>query len=146
MKKLVFSFLILTLAMNLVAQPKRAKERISTLKKVKLLEVLDLDESTSEKVLLKYNAWENKIEDQMKKIDEVEEDLVKAIKKGNKEDIKNILSKFEKERDKIVQIAMERDKDMKSILTDEQYAKYLIFEKRFRRELGEQLMKRRGRD
>jgi hypothetical protein len=35
---------------------------------------------------------------------------------------------------------------MKSILTDEQYAKYLIFEKRFRRELGEQLMKRRGRD
>jgi len=146
MKKLVFSFLILTLAMNLVAQPKRAKERISTLKKVKLLEVLDLDESTSEKVLLKYNAWENKIEDQMKKIDEVEEDLVKAIKKGNKEDIKNISSKFEKERDKIVQIAMERDKDMKSILTDEQYAKYLIFEKRFRRELGEQLMKRRGRD
>ena len=146
MKKLVFSFLILTLAMNLVAQPKRAKERISTLKKVKLLEVLDLDESTSEKVLLKYNAWENKIEDQMKKIDEVEEELVKAIKKGNKEDIKNILSKFEKERDKIVQIAMERDKDMKSILTDEQYAKYLIFEKRFRRELGEQLMKRRGRD
>jgi len=146
MKKLVFSFLILTLAMNLVAQPKRAKERISTLKKVKLLEVLDLDESTSEKVLLKYNAWENKIEDQMKKIDEVEEELVKAIKKGNKEDIKNISSKFEKERDKIVQIAMERDKDMKSILTDEQYAKYLIFEKRFRRELGEQLMKRRGRD
>lgn len=146
MKKLVFSFLILTLAMNLVAQPKRAKERISTLKKVKLLEVLDLDESTSEKVLLKYNAWENKIEDQMEKIDEVEEELVKAIKKGNKEDIKNISSKFEKERDKIVQIAMERDKDMKSILTDEQYAKYLIFEKRFRRELGEQLMKRRGRD
>jgi len=146
MKKLVFSFLILTLAMNLVAQPKRAKERISTLKKVKLLEVLDLDESTSEKVLLKYNAWENKIEDQMKKIDEVEEELVKAIKKGKKEDIKNISSKFEKERDKIVQIAMERDKDMKSILTDEQYAKYLIFEKRFRRELGEQLMKRRGRD
>lgn len=146
MKKLVFSLVILLFAVNMVAQPKRAKERISTLKKVKLLEVLDLDESTSEKVLLKYNAWENKIEDQMEKFDEVEEELVKAIKKGNKEEIKNISSKFEKERDKIVQIAMDRDKDMKSILTDEQYAKYLIFEKRFRRELGEQLMKRRGRD
>lgn len=146
MKKLAFSLAFILLFSSLYAQPRKAKERISMLKKVKLLEVLELDESTSEKVLIKYNAWENKIEEQMERFDEVEEELAKAIKKGNKEEIKSISNKFIKERDKIIEIAMERDKDMRTLLNDEQFAKYLIFEKRFRKELGEQLMKRRGKN
>ena len=41
----------------------KAKERIEQVKKVKLLEVLELDEKAADKFLAKYTAWENKIKD-----------------------------------------------------------------------------------
>lgn len=143
MKKLVFSLFFLAMSMSLYSQPHKAKERISMLKKIKLIEVLDLDEKESDKLIVKYSAWENKIEEQMKNFDDAEDDLRKAIKSDKLENIKKQSDNFIKARANILKIADDRDKDMKSILTEVQFAKYLIFEKKFRKELGEQIMKKR---
>lgn len=145
MKILMCSAIILFLSTTLLAQPKHAKERISMLKKVKLLEVLKLDESTSDKVLSKYSSWENKIEEQMSAFDKAEDQLASAVKSGKKDEIKSLTANFIKERDNIMSMATNRDNDMKTLLNDEQFAKYLIFEKRFRQELGKQIMKRRDK-
>lgn len=147
MKKLVFSLLILAMTMSLNSQPHKAKERISMLKKIKLIEILDLDEKESDKLIVKYSAWEDKIEEQMKNFDDAEDKLRKAIKSDKVDDIKKQSDNFIKARTNIIKIADERDNDMKSLLTEVQFAKYLIFEKKFRKELGEQIMKkRRDRD
>lgn len=145
MKNLMYSVVILLIATQIIAQPRKAKERISTIKKIKLLEILNLDEQSSDKFLAKYSNWENKIEEQMKKFDDAEEKLTASVKSGKSTDLQSLTSNFIKERDKILEIAKERDNDLKTHLTDEQFAKYLIFEKRFRRELGEKIMKRRGK-
>lgn len=147
MKKLVFSLLILAMSMSLNSQPHKAKERISMLKKIKLIEILDLDEKESDKLIVKYSAWEDKIEEQMKNFDDAEDKLRKAIKSDKVDDIKKQSDNFIKARTNIIKIVDERDNDMKSLLTEVQFAKYLIFEKKFRKELGEQIMKkRRDRD
>ena len=117
------------------------------LKKIKLIEILDLDEKESDKLIVKYSAWEDKIEEQMKNFDDAEDKLRKAIKSDKVDDIKKQSDNFIKARTNIIKIADERDNDMKSLLTEVQFAKYLIFEKKFRKELGEQIMKkRRDRD
>ena len=133
--------------MSLYSQPHKAKERISMLKKIKLIEILDMEEKESDKLIVKYSAWEDKIEEQMKNFDEAEENLRKAIKSDKLDEIKKQSDNFIKTRTNIMKIAEDRDKDMKTILSDIQFAKYLIFEKKFRKELGEQIMKkRRDRD
>lgn len=146
MKTLVYSILIILISSQLFAQPKKAKERISMIKKIKLLEVLDLDEKQSDLVISKYSAWEKKIESQLESFDKAEEDLVSAIKKGDKKVIIAETDKFIKQKDLLVSVALERDDDMKTILNETQYAKYLIFEKKFRKELGEQIMKHRRKN
>ena len=146
MKTLVYSVLILLISTQIFAQPRKAKERISMIKKVKLLEILDLNEEQSNKVISKYSAWEQKIENQLENFDSAEESLVSAIKKGDKSEIISQTDNFIKQKDLLVSVALERDKDMKTILNDVQYAKYLLFEKKFRKELGEQIMKHRRRN
>ena len=141
----MYSAIIFLVFTGLQAQPKHARERIATLKKVKLLEVLKLDESASDKVLSKYSSWENKIEEQMEQFDKAEEQLTNALKSGKKDEIKPLTANFIKERDDIIENAKSRDEDMKSLLSEEQFAKYLIFEKKFRQELGKQIMKRRDK-
>lgn len=141
MKKLMFSLIILLLATQVFAQPRKGKERINTVKKIKLLEVLELDEATSDKVLVKYTAWENKIDDMIEEFDKQEEVLSGAIKSGKKEEIVSQTINFQNIKTKFIKTVEDRDKDIKSMLTELQYAKYLIFEKRFRKELGQQIMK-----
>jgi len=143
MKILMFSIIIILFASQVYAQPHKAKERISMIKKIKLIEILDLDEKESDKLIVKYSAWEDKIENQLKSFDEAEEGLKKAIKNGNKDEIVKQSNNFIKVRTELINITDKRDTDMKSMLSEIQFAKYLIFEKKFRKELGEQIMKKR---
>jgi hypothetical protein len=149
MKRLVFSILILLISTQLIAQPRKGKERINTVKKIKLLEVLELDENTADKVLVRYTSWENKIDNLIKEFDQQEENLTIAIKSGKKDEIVKNTNNFESIKSKFSKTVQDRDYDMKTILNDVQYAKYLVFEKNFRKELGQQIMKHRngeGRD
>ncbi|MCX7736970.1 MAG: hypothetical protein N2319_09680 [Candidatus Kapabacteria bacterium] len=132
------------------AQPNpKAMEQLKQFKKIKLLEILDLDEATAEKFLVKYNANEKKVEEKKKQMDEAVQDLENSLKNAASKD------EISKKTEKVLQLTQEFQKvideslqSMKSILNEVQYAKYVIFEHRFRGEVQKAIierMKKRGR-
>jgi len=129
---------------DVIAQPKgKPKERIKQIKKMKLLEILKLSEEESDKFLVKYTAWENKLEDQKEIVDKTSEELFEALKDdASIEDIKKLSQKLLGEQEKFGNMQIEKMKAMKDILDDKNYAKYLVFEDRFFKELSEMMMKR----
>lgn len=152
LNKIIISLLAIVFLFSIDAksQPNpRAYEQLKQFKKIKMLEILDLDEGTAEKFLVKYTANEKKVEEKKKQLDDAVGDLENSIK--------NVASKDEisKKTDKVLQLTQEFQKlideslqAMKSILNEVQYAKYIIFEHRFRGEVQRAIiekMKKRGK-
>lgn len=145
--KLVVNFLTIIIILSSVSlsQPRKVMERISTMKKVKLLDVLDLDTKQEEKVLLLYNKYEKLIRENRETAKEIDEKLEDAIRDGDDEKLTQLIDEFLKNRDQAIKIIEQKDAEFKAILSLEKYATYLLFEKRFKEEIGKHLMKRRGR-
>ena len=131
-------------AIDTNAQPKgKPMERIKQIKKMKLLEILKLSEEESNKFLVKYTSWENKIEEQKDLVDKSSDDLFNALKnEAPLEDIKTLSQKLLAEQEKFFIMHIEKMKAMKEILDEKNYAKYLVFEDRFFKELTEMMMRR----
>lgn len=121
----------------------RAKERIAEFKKMKLLEILDLDEQTSNKFLSKYNQAEKVIGEKHEKLQEAILDLEYLLrKKAKKEDIQKQSQVVTDLQRDLMNTMFEQQKEIKTVLSEEQFAKYLIFENRFREEIQKFLIKR----
>lgn len=148
-KTLVFSFVICLLFLNnsLFAQPPRmAQERIMQMKKMKLLEILDLNEEQSDKFLVKYTIWEKKLKAQNNKIDKMSDDLFELLQNnGSKSKIMKLSDEIIKQRNVFSKMQIEKLKDFKSLLSKKNFAKLLVFENRFLKELGRMMMRFRGR-
>ena len=138
-------------ALTLSAQPygdmqgkgQKAREKMSQIKKVKLLEILDLDEAAADKFLAKYTAWEKKIEAQRDKIQIAFDELQIALKaKKDKSELTKKTNAVISLQDGMMQMMKDMRSDMKNVLDDVQYAKYILFEHNFRKEMGKMLMKR----
>lgn len=129
---------------NLNSQPAfRAKERIAEFKKMKLLEVLELDEKTSEKFLAKYTSNEKILREKQEKLDEAILDLEYLIrKKASKDEISKQTQKVQDLQRDLLNTMLEQQKDLKSILTEEQFARYIVFETRFRERLQQAIIER----
>lgn len=134
--------------------PPKAMEKIQTMKKVKLLEVLELPEADADKVLVKYSSYENKIIEATRRTDDITEKLNEAVKGDDYKNIEKLNDDFMKARKDLDNALDERMNGMKQILTKEQFAKYLVFERKFQEELRRAIMERvrdkkerkRGRD
>ena len=150
LKSFLKSGVIITIALTVLysiafAQPPnpRAKERVMQLKKIKLLEILDLDEKTSEKFLAKYTSWEKKIIEKRDHIDLAMEDLEKSIRRdAPKEELIAKSAKAMAEQKEMESILFQAQNDMKSMLNETQFAKLIVFEHRFRGELQKVIMER----
>ena len=146
MKILIFSFLslFLILSNDLDAQPgKRMKERIKTMKKLKMLEVLELTEEEELEFIVEYNKFENQLEEAMDNFNEAERSLFKALQSENEKEIKAKTEEFVSARTKIKEIDEAKMKFAKTKLNPKNYAKFLIFEKRFKQRLAKHLIKRK---
>ena len=124
-------------------QPRKALERIGQMKKSKLLEILDLSEESSNKFLSKYTAWEKKVLEQKKAIDEASADLESSLRKGDGKDV--LIQKSQKlieAQVKLQNLNTEKLKAMKEVLNDVEYAKFLVFEDRFPKELQRMILKK----
>lgn len=142
-KTLVFCFLVF-ISTSLISQPtNKLKERIRTLKKVKLIEILDLTEEKSEKLMIKYNSFQSKIDEQNNEIDKTIQELenVSAGKNAKVEIVKSKTNSLLKLQNDLLITLQERDKEIKAILTDIEFAKYLVFERKFANELRKSLMR-----
>jgi len=148
---LTFVFVSVVLSQDLrqegVAHRRRAPmKKIEELEKIKLLDVLNLDEATSAKLFTRRNQNRTKIWDIEDKINEDLQNIELEVKKGKDADV----SKFQKMNENYLNLSMEVEKErlnfvrsLSDILTPEQIGKYIVFERKFREEIRDLLMKER---
>jgi len=121
---------------------KGGHQKIENMKKMKLLEYLDLNEDQADKFLVKYSAGSKAIMDNMKKADDLSDKLKDAMKdnSGSKEAVAlaDELMKAQKSIDDAKAQLME---NMKSILPAEKFTKYIYFEANFQKEVMKRMMK-----
>ena len=122
------------ISLNAQSKAPRTKERMNAIKQTKLLEVLGLEENRVEKFLAKYNSFDAKIAENRKKQRKAMQELETAIsKKSNDISAKtNNLINLQEEFNKLT---VERLREMKSELSEIEYAKFVQFESKFVREL-----------
>ena len=121
-------------------------KKIDELEKIKLLDVLNLDEAASAKLFTRRNQNRTKIWDLEDKINNVLQNIESEIKKGKDKDV----NKIQKLNEDYCNLSMDVEKEklsfvrsLSDILTTEQIGKYIVFERRFREEIRDLLMKER---
>lgn len=147
---ILFSILLL-IGVDTLAQPgrmmgERPLDRIEQLRKVRLIEMLDLKEEQSVRFIARLNEFESARRQLMKERDEVLDKLERLV--WNRADGKE----FEKVFPEVLvvdrRIAEQKEKffdGLQDILTAEQRAKAVIFERRFEKELREAMREARQR-
>ncbi len=112
----------------------RWRERILEFKKVRLLEILKLDEQSSVKFLSRYTKFSNDIEqieiERGRIINEIEAMLKRGDKEGYNKSLQELIELGKKE----YELRLNFYNELKDILTEQQIAQVVVFEWRFRRE------------
>jgi hypothetical protein len=123
-------------------------KKIEELEKIKLLDVLNMDETTSVKFFSRKNQSRERIFNYEDKIMDILNNIESEVKNGKDKDV----NKIQKLNDNFINTSIEIEKERMSflrslndILTPEQIGKYIVFEKRFREEIREILIKERSK-
>ena len=121
-------------------------KKIEELEKIKLLDILNLDEATSAKLFTRRSQNRTKIWDLEDKINDNLKNIESEVKKGKDADV----NKIQKMNEIHMNLSMDVEKEKLSflrslpdILTQEQIGKYIVFERKFREEIRDLLMKER---
>jgi len=119
-------------------------ERIEQMEKIKLIEILELDEETSIKFFVRRNEFHKKQKGLMDEREKFLADIEESLKDDRSDDIyyKQSVAKL---MDLEVRIFHERQNFFNSLLnllTPQQIAKLTVFEFKFKRELTQSLLER----
>ncbi len=123
----------------------KAKERIQQLKKIRLIDILQLDEASAEKFFARYNQYQKPIDDARASLKEAVADLEKNVQSNSGKEYSRKSDLVIEKQNALANAISERLKVMKSILTEEQYAKFVVFENNFAGQLQKMLMERKKR-
>jgi transposase len=139
----IITVVFLAFGAILQAQPAhKAKERVDQMKKIKLLEILELDDATTDKFLAKYSTYEKKIDEKRRELDELSDEIKLELRKNSSDKLKELTKKFLQLQNEMFDLIQAKINDMKSILSEKEYAKFLIFENDFPKELQKILFKK----
>jgi hypothetical protein len=126
-------------------QPNRRApiRKIEELEKIKMLEALNLDESVATKLISRRNQDRARIWNIEDKIDTVLRKIEFEIMKGKEKDF----SKIQKFNESYMKLTMDVEKErlsflrsLSDILTPDQIGKYIVFERKFRKDIRDLLM------
>lgn len=125
----------------------RIRERINQLKKARLIETLNFDETTAEKFFVRYNQAQRNIDSAQQALKETLKQLQRAVRQQKKSRIKELTDESLKRHADLQNAIAAMLTDMRPLLDETQYAKFILFEARFQEEVRRRLMeiKRRGR-
>jgi hypothetical protein len=137
------AMLLLPLPALLLAQPGRADDekavdRIERLKKVRIIEMLELNEDQTVRFFARFNAREGSHRDLMKQRTEALDKIERLVR--NKADAKEYEPLFGEVRavdEKMVHEKQQFFDGLTDILSTEQRAKLILFERHFEQELRE---------
>ena len=140
MKTLIFSILFVIFA-NCIAysQPMKMHERMLTIKKIKLLEYIELDEKKADKLLILVTKYENEIRDLNEKIRKMSEDIDNQINSLSDSELKKKNDELYSSVEKIGTIQKSKLEEARKFLSEKEFAKFQIFELKFAHELRKHL-------
>lgn len=150
--QILVMIILLTVNINL-AQPyqkhdKNPRERMEQLEKLKLLEALNLNEEEAIRFFARRNEFRDEHKDIIQKRDEIILNIELAIgkdKPGNEADYEKKIKEFLMVEEKLIDHRAKFLNSLEDILTQEQIAKLIVFESKFKQEIRDLIIKRRGR-
>lgn len=119
------------------------RERLMQVKKMKLIEVLDMDEATAEKFFVKYNLAQNAIETAQKNLDTTLKALHAAIDNNDAARMRELTDRSLKSHAVLQDAVAAMFTSVRPVLSEVQFAKLIVFEARFQEEIRRRLMERR---
>lgn len=150
MKYYIFLLFFAIISMNLAFAQEgkkfRPKEKIAQLEKVKIIELLNMDEETSVRFFSRHNEYKRKIEEIHNQIEErisIIEELIESGNQTSGAEYKKQLNEYWKLETELTAERKRFYDSLAGLLTDEQISKLVIFERRFREELRHILMRER---
>jgi Skp family chaperone for outer membrane proteins len=135
--------LILMISSNLIAQdqpPTRGPgaERIEQFKKVRLMEVLKMDEETSIRFFARYNKYEETLHAIQKDHNALIDQLQKlANSNANNSDIERAIKDIGMSEEKNLETRSKFIEELKNVISIKQVAEYVVFERNFNKNLRE---------
>lgn len=154
MYKLIITLLAIILLTS-ISFPQKMDERgmkhrgkLEQLEKIKLIEALDLDEETSIRFFSRRNESRKEIQELEIRTDDIIAELEKSFNYGDKskDDLqKRLTSDLLKTRESIETKRNQFINSLNDILTTEQIAKLIVFEKKFRDEIRNVLLNKERR-
>lgn len=152
-KSFIILFVIILLTSISFPQQMREKgmkhrDKLEQLEKIKLIEALDLDEETSIRFFARRNDSKKEIQELDKKADAIIFELEKSFNSDDKnqdEKQKQLISDMLKTRESIELKRNQFINSLNDILSTEQIAKLIVFEKKFREEIRNVLFDRKPR-
>ncbi|HLA69395.1 MAG TPA: hypothetical protein VJN65_06810 [Bacteroidota bacterium] len=150
MRPILLTFLVTTILGIAAAQDGmpmrgRAVERLEQYKKLRLMEVLKLDEETSLKFFSRYNKQRDELAELNLKRNGLLDELAK-LRRDNASDkeFQKVLDELRGIADPAVEIRGRFFDDISKILTPKQMAEYLVFERNFLRNVREIMREMQG--
>lgn len=146
-------FVIIITTSLLEAQPKHKRmfgppDKIRELEKIKLIEILDMDEETTLKFFARRNEHLNKMEELNKSCDnqlELIEEKINDSENENDPEFTKLINDYLAEQDRFNNARKEFVNSVKDILTPKQLAKLVVFERRFKEEIRNIIYKEKKR-
>lgn len=132
MKILIYSILIsIFLQAIAFSQPMKMRERLLTVKKVKMVEFMKLPEEKTNKLLITVTKYEDKLINLNEQLRGLNKQLEDEIKDMSLEDIKKINNKIGDTKSQITALKNEKFEEVRKLLDEKEFAKYQVFEYKF---------------
>jgi hypothetical protein len=116
----------------------KAAERVEQFKKIRMMEMMGMDEQTSIKFFARYNknaeAMKDLRQQQIKALGQIQA-LRKA--KASENEYGKVINELRSLEDQVSQTKSKYLDDLRDVLTNKQLAEYLVFELRFQQNLRE---------
>lgn len=122
-------------------QNNQIQNKINQLKKIKLIDILRLDENNVDKFFARYGEQERKVEEQRFQLKNSIYQLEQAIQNNVAEkEIQQLIQNIHNKDIALVNATIEKQKALKALLDDQQYAKLIVFEYQFMTKLQKALI------
>ena len=149
MKKLFLLLIVITVvSVTLTAQRKHDRQhqvpdKILQLEKIKLIEILEMDEETTLKFFSRRSEFEREMDGIHKAINEKLDEMEQMVNSDNvrDEELKAAIEDLNLKHQKLDNMKADFINSLDDILSYEQIAKMILFERRFKEELRKAIFK-----
>ena len=152
MKVLIFTLiLMIVLSIQSLSQmhdrpPQHMRDKVDQLEKIKLIETLEMDEETTLRFFSRRSEHRTKMEELTEQADEIITQMEVIFKSGKvytEVELQSLIEEANAIHKQIVRKKSDFINSLDDILTTEQIAKLIIFERRFKDELRRAMFKER---